>query len=104
MHGRMDDIARARRHDRANARIKPTKNALTKVTARLTFSDIPSCTKTISGQRDFKHPPLKSPVRLTSIGLDARRNLSSPDIIKISDFLSKDGLKILLSYSFPINL
>jgi hypothetical protein len=56
MHGRMDDIARARRHDRANARIKPTKNALTKVTARLTFSDIPSCTKTISEQHDFNQP------------------------------------------------
>jgi hypothetical protein len=62
MQGRMDDNARARRHDRANARIKPTKNALMKVIARVTFSDIPSCTKSISEQYDLDRPPLKSPV------------------------------------------
>src|SRR6267154_2085129 len=33
VHGMMGDKARARRHDRAKARIKPTKNALMKVTA-----------------------------------------------------------------------
>jgi hypothetical protein len=61
MQGRMDEHARARRHDRANARIKPTKNALTKVIARVTFSDIPSCTRSISEQHYFNRPPLKSP-------------------------------------------
>jgi hypothetical protein len=43
----MDDNARARRHDRAYARMKPTKNELMQATETVTFSDIPSWTKSM---------------------------------------------------------
>ena len=52
---------------------------------------------------DLNISAVESPVRPTSVRLDTSRNLSSSDIIKISDFLSQDSLKIPLSYSFPID-
>jgi hypothetical protein len=47
MHGRIEDIAKARRHDRIYARMKPVMNEKMKPTTRATFSDIPCCTKSI---------------------------------------------------------
>lgn len=49
MQGRIDDIAKASRHDLAKARIKPVKNADKKLTTNATFSEVPCCTKSIRG-------------------------------------------------------
>lgn len=41
MQGRMEDMARARRHERAYAKMKPVMKAEMEKTQRATFSEIP---------------------------------------------------------------
>ena len=55
MHGRMDDSARARRHDLAYARTKPVMKAALKFITSATFSDIPCCTRSAGENGQTKH-------------------------------------------------
>ena len=51
--GRIDDRARARRHDLEYARTKPVTNAARKLTTRATFSDVPCWTKSNGAHEYF---------------------------------------------------
>ena len=50
MHGRIEDIASARRHERMYARTKPVMNEAMKLTVSATFSDIPCWTRSTEGK------------------------------------------------------
>ena len=55
MHGMMDDIARARRHDRTYARTKPVTKAARKLPTSATFSEVPCWTKSNNAREKVLH-------------------------------------------------
>ena len=55
MHGMIDDIASARRHDRTYARTKPVTKAARKLTTSATFSEVPCWTKSNNAREKVLH-------------------------------------------------
>lgn len=91
MHGSKELMARERRHDLTNARMKPQKNDPRNDEAVATFSDIPTCTRSTENQKMLENLPKDG---RTSVRLNASSDLSSTDVVEKRDVLTEHSLQI----------
>ena len=102
--GRRDDIARAKRHERAKPSTKPQTKAPKKLATSATFSEIPCCTKSGCGGIDQSQESQKMGPTPTCVRRYACRDFTGPDIVEVGNILTEYCLKVTLSDTLRVDL